>query len=206
MTQPMNKTEAFWNRTAKGYAKRPIADEAAYATTRERTAAYLGPQAQVLEAGAGTGTTARRLSPHAEEILATDISGELLRVAQERIEADGIANITLGHHPLKDLPEGPFDAVISFNVLHLMPDPAAAIRTLAERVRPGGHLITKTPCLSGRWYLRPLIGAMRLVGFAPQVQFLKEQAVEAMHEIAGLTIVETGSYPAGSRFVVARKA
>ncbi|WP_213546923.1 class I SAM-dependent methyltransferase [Vannielia litorea] len=205
MTDPATKTEAFWNRMAKGYAKRPIADEKAYAITLERTAAYLGPDARVLEAGAGTGTTARRLAPHAREILATDISGALLEIAQERIEADGLTNIALARHSLDDLPEGPFDAVICFNVLHLAPDPAAAVAALAARVRPGGHLITKTPCIAGRWPLRLLIGAMRLIGMAPMVQYFSETQVEEMHERPGLSIVETGSYPARSRFVVARK-
>ena len=176
----MTKTEEFWNGVAEGYAKRPISDEEAYGVALERTRAYLGPTDRVLEVGAGTGTTARRLAPHTGEILATDISGKLLDIAAERIEADGIGNITLGHHAMDALPEGPFDTVIGFNVLHLMVDLEASLADLAARVRPGGYLITKTPCIARMWYLRPLIGAARLIGKAPYVRFLKADEMDRL--------------------------
>ncbi len=197
----------FWNKVAPRYAARPISDEAAYATTLERTASYLAADAAVLEAGAGTDTTARRLAPHAGRIVATDISDVLLEIARSRIDADGLANITLEQSGVETLPEGPFDAAIAFNLLHLVPDPAAAVAALAARVKPGGYVITKTTALSRMWYLRPLIGAMRLFRQAPKVRFFKVAEIDALHEAAGLTIVETGNYPANppARFVVARK-
>ncbi|MCO6383629.1 class I SAM-dependent methyltransferase [Oceanicola sp. 502str15] len=198
----------FWNRVAPRYAARPIADEPAYATTLERTASYLAADASVLEAGAGTGTTARRLSPHVGRVLATDIASALLDVARSRIEADGITNITLEERGVGDLPEGPFDAAIAFNLLHLVPDPAAALAAMAARVRPGGYVITKTTALAGAWYFRPIIGVMRLFGKAPRVRFFSVAELDALHEAAGLTIVETGNYPAKppARFIVAQKA
>ncbi|SIO32378.1 class I SAM-dependent methyltransferase [Vannielia litorea] len=201
------KDADFWNKVAPRYAARPITDEAAYATTLERTASYLGTDAQVLEAGAGTGTTARRLSPHAGRIVATDISDGLLEIARSRIEADDLTNISLEQTGIEALPEGQFDAAIAFNLLHLVPDPAAAVASLAARVRPDGYVITKTTALNRMWYLRPLIGAMRLVGKAPKVRFFSVGEIDALHEAAGLTIVETGNYPAKppARFVVARK-
>ncbi|QDC08393.1 class I SAM-dependent methyltransferase [Oceanicola sp. D3] len=197
----------FWNKVAARYAARPITDEPAYATTLERTASYLAADATVLEAGAGTGTTARRLSPHVGRIVATDIADALLDVARERIEADGIRNITLETRGVESLPEGPFDAAIAFNLLHLVPDPAAALAAMADRVKPGGHVITKTTALAGAWYFRPIIGAMRLVGKAPKVRFFSVGELDALHEAAGLTIVETGNYPAKppAHFIVARK-
>lgn len=203
----MTKDAKFWDKMAPRYAARAIPDEAAYATTLERTAAYLSPQARVLEAGAGTATTARRLAPSVSEIVASDFSARLLEVARERIEADGIANITLAQAPVEALPEGEFDTTIAFNLLHLVDDPARAVGNLASRTRPGGHVITKTTALSGRWMIRALIGAMRLVGLAPKVHFFTVAQLDALHQAAGLTIVETGNYPARppARFIVARK-
>ncbi len=203
----MTDPAAFWNKVAPRYAARPIGDEAAYATTLERTASYLEPTDRLLEVGAGTGTTARRLSPHVAEVVATDISDALLEIARDRIAADGIENIRLENHSAEALPDGPFDAVVSFNVLHLLDDPASALAGMAARVKPGGHVITKTTALAGAWYFRPIIGIMRLFGKAPKVQFLSVAQIDALHEAAGLTIVETGNYPARppARFVVARK-
>lgn len=197
----------FWNRIAPRYAARPISDEAAYATTLERTAAYLTSADHVLEAGAGTGTTARRLAPHVGRVTATDIASALLDVARARIEADGLGNVTLEERGVERLPQGPFDAAIGFNLLHVLPDPAGAVARMAARVRPGGHVITKTMALKNHWYFRPLIGLLGLFGRAPKVQFLSVEEIDALHEAASLTIVETGNYPANppARFVVARK-
>ena len=47
---------------------------------------------------------------------------------------------------------------------------------------------------------------MQLVGYAPFVGRFSFAHLEGMIEGAGFEIVETGCYPAMSRFVVARKA
>ena len=54
MVQPSR----FWDRHAKGYAKRPVPDEAAYQRKLKMTQDYLTPDMEVLELGCGTGTTA----------------------------------------------------------------------------------------------------------------------------------------------------
>ena len=74
-------------------------------------------------------------------------------------------------------------------------------------LKPGGLFISKTPCIGGKWYFRPIIGAMQLIGKAPYLRYLKVDEYDALIRAAGFEIVETGLYPptAPSRFVVARK-
>lgn len=205
----MIRAEDFWDGTAERYAARKIADPAAYDATLERVAAYLRPEDRVLELGCGPGTTPIRLAPLVARYEATDISGALLTIARGRAREAGVDNLTFRQARLgDDFGAGVYDAVLAFNLLHLAADPAAGLRAMARSLRPGGHVITKSACLKdGQGWLRPVLWVMQRLGKAPDVRFLSSAELDALHEAAGLRIVETGWYSrkSGARFVVARK-
>ncbi|MGR3452686.1 class I SAM-dependent methyltransferase [Pseudooceanicola sp.] len=202
--------ETFWDSVAERYAARKTPDPAAYDATLERVAAHLGPDHKVLELGCGPGTTPIRLSPLVAQYEATDISGALLTIARRRAREAGAANLTFRQARLEDdFGEDAYDSVLAFNLLHLAADPAAALRNMARSVRPGGHVITKSGCLKdGQRWLRPVLWVLQRLGKAPDVHIMSSVELDAMHEAAGLKIVETGWYSrkAGARFVVARKS
>lgn len=196
----------FWDRIARKYAAKPVPDAAAYATTLERTRAYLGAHDRVLEVGAGTSSTAIALAPLVAEYTASDVSAEMVRIGQEKARAAGIDNLIIRQGVLGDpsLGSGPFDAVLAFNLLHLLRDPGAEVARAHALLKPGGWFISKSGCLAdGQNYLRPVIGLMRLFGRAPYVNFLSRKGLESAIVAAGFEIVETGDYP--SRFIVARR-
>jgi len=202
-------TAAFWDKAAPGYAARPIRDTQAYAHTLARTQSYLSKTDQMLELGCGTGGTALEHAPHVAQITATDISPAMIAIAEAKPQPEG--NITFVTATLEDgaMPKGPFDVVTGFNILHLLPDPAQSLRAIAGLVKPGGLFISKTPCLAGRYsLLKPVIGAMRLVGKAPKVHFLSPARLETAIRAAGFEIIETGDFPKSppSHFIVARRA
>ena len=74
----------FWDRTSRKYAKAAISDQAGYERTLERTRALLGPDDRVLELGCGTGTTALRLAGDVQSYCATDISAEMIAIAEKK--------------------------------------------------------------------------------------------------------------------------
>lgn len=204
------QAEAFWDGVASSYAKRPIQNMDQHDRTVERSVAYLTPGAEVLEVGCGTGTIALRLAPHAGHVLATDLSGALLDIARERQAENGAQNVTFARHGIDALPEGAFDMVASYNVLHLIPDLEGAVAALASRVAPGGVLVTKTGALAQTWrgwLLRPVIGVMQLIGKAPYVGFHRVREIDALMARHGLEIVEAETMGKGvvTRFLVARK-
>ena len=84
----------FWDRMAKGYAKRPVADQATYAEKLKRTRAHFSPASEVLEFGCGTGSTALAHAPYAGHIRATDISGEMLAIARAKAQEADITNVS----------------------------------------------------------------------------------------------------------------
>lgn len=201
----------FWDRTAAKYAKGPIKDMAAYEATLERVRAHLTPETEALEIGCGTGTTALKLAGAAKYITASDISGEMIAIAQEKAAKEGVRNVdflqaTLDEHPFA---EEQFGAVMAFNLLHLIEDLEGALGRVRGLLKPGGLFVSKTVCLAELTPLfRVMLPVMQAVGRAPYVRFLKTAELDAMIEAAGFTIIETGYYPekSRSRFVVAKKS
>ncbi|MCB4456687.1 class I SAM-dependent methyltransferase [Leisingera sp. McT4-56] len=210
----MTADARFWNKIAPKYAKSPIRDMDAYRYTLERTRSYLKADDAVLELGCGTGSTAIELAPGVARIVATDLSEAMLEVGRERTWDAGAANIEFHCCSAGQAPEGPFDAVLAHNLLHLLPDLEQVLNGVAARLRPGGLFISKTPCLGESrgswkyWLFSAAIPLMRLAGRAPSyVDFMDIRKLEAAVQKTGFEIIETGNYPADTpgRYLVARR-
>lgn len=203
--------ETFWDRSAEKYAKSPVRDEEAYAATLERVRVHLPAEANALEVGCGTGTTALKLAPDVARLVATDISAKMIAIAEEKRRAADADNVSFQQATLEDhsFDDGAFDVVFAFNFLHLHADIPAALSEIHRLLKPGGLFFSKTVCLKEWKSLFPLlIPVMQLIGKAPYVKSLNSDALDGMIADAGFDIVETGYYPekSRSRFVVARKA
>lgn len=204
----------FWDRIAVKYAASPIRDKEAYEYTLERTRSYLNDTDTVLEIGCGTGSTALRLAGDVACFTGTDISPEMLRIAREKAAEAKLDSLRFVVRDALGAAQDAADAdvVMGFNILHLTEDPAAVLTALSGAMKSGGLLITKTPCLGEpsiglkRFAFRALVPLMQMIGKAPVVQFLSFQRLEAAISNAGFKIIETGSYPAMSRYIVARRA
>ncbi|MEM1102036.1 MAG: methyltransferase domain-containing protein [Pseudomonadota bacterium] len=201
----------FWDRTARKYARDPIADMESYRATLARMQALLAPKDRVLELGAGTTSTARELAPGVAAYLATDISAEMIRIGKEKQAAEPIPGLRL--EVARGVPEGRFDAVLALTLLHLVPDLNGMLAEVADRLAPGGLFLSKTACLGaapllGRIAMRALIPVMGALRKAPgTVRFLAADTLDAAIASAGFEIEETrqetGATP--RRFIVARR-
>lgn len=199
----------FWDRIAPRYARQPISNMDAYEATLARVKTYLSEEQTALELGCGTGSTALILAPFVKEYEGTDISGGMIDVALEKAWNASAPNLSFrkaGVEQTEHKGKTP-DVVLAFNLLHLVPDTQATLAMVHELLPQGGLFISKTACIAAKWYYRPLIKAMQLIGKAPHVHFLKVSQLDHMMVAAGFEIVETGLYPPStpSRFIVARK-
>jgi SAM-dependent methyltransferase len=202
----------FWDRTARQYAADPIKDMAGYERTIERTKELLSPSATVLEIGCGTGTTALRLAPAVGRIAATDVSSGMIAIAREKALAAACRNVEFAVASADDAPgaDDTYDAVLALNVLHLIAERSTALAHVRRLLKPGGVLISKTPCLlEMNPLIRLAVPIARLIGKAPTVSFFSASALEAEIADAGFTILERGRHGTGRKdpriFIVASK-
>jgi ubiquinone/menaquinone biosynthesis C-methylase UbiE len=213
-TSDRRKDARFWDGIAKKYAAQKVGDEAGYKRTLERTASFFDDDYRVLEVGCGTGTTALNLAPHAAQITATDLSSAMIDIAREKAQREGTENVRFEVVAADDRRyEGRgFDAVLAFNIVHLVPDLDGLLATLRASLKPGGLLISKTPCLGEmnpliRWLAIP---ALQLVGKAPShVLSVSPDELKRSIERAGFTILAAETHRSNGKahhpFIVAKR-
>lgn len=210
------KDAAFWSKISRKYASSPIRDMDGYRKTLERTKSYLKSEDNVLEIGCGTGSTALLIAPDVAHITATDIAPGMIEIANEKLENEGVKNVTFKVAEVLDhsSAEAPYDAVLAHNLLHLLPELDRALASIAALIKPGGLFISKTVCAPahGGWKY-PLLSklavpVMQAVGKAPFVSFITQETLEQKIKNAGFDIVETGDQSGmlPSHYVVAKKS
>ena len=107
----------------------------------------LEPGARVVDIGGGTGGFAVRLAEQGHAVTVVDPSPDALAALDRRADEAGVADLVTGVlgdiADLADLEETASDladVVLCHGVLEVVPDPAAALRTIADVLRPGGLL------------------------------------------------------------------
>lgn len=205
----MTKTMKFWDKIADGYSKKPVSDETVYKMKKELTRECFRPDSRVFEFGCGTGTTAISHAPYVKDILATDISPEMLRIAKERAVAAGTQNVTFKQWNVESdpLPGNNYDVVLAFSILHLVNDLPTVLETCQNMICDGGVLVSSTGCLADKKnFLRPILGFLKWIGKVPYIAFLNTERFEESLEASGFQTVHRW-LPEGSDtiFIISRK-
>lgn len=136
----------------------------------------LGPEDQVLEVGIGTGLNVP-LYPRLRRLVGMDLSGQMLRKAQDRIRELHAAHVNLVVMDAMRMgfPDNSFDHILATYVISAVPDPIQVLREIRRVCRPKGHIVilnhfrTEHPVV-GRLegLMAPLITRMGL--FKPDLQ------------------------------------
>lgn len=189
-----------------------MSDVAGYERTLERARHYLVPDHEVIELGCGTGSSALKLASSVKHLVATDLSREMITIAQEKAVAAACGNVTfaVGSAENSDLADASFDAALAFNLLHLVGDRPAAFAQVRRVLKPGGLFISKTPCLSEmNPLIRLAVPVARWLGKAPHVDFFNGAELEAEIAQAGFEIIERARHGSAKKdfrqFLVARR-
>ena len=206
---PHTETETFWDKIAPKYAKKHVADQAAYEAKLDRVRALLRAEDRVLEIGCGTGSTALSLAPAVSEITATDISRKMIAIAEDKRAAAGVNNAEFLQADATEIfPEAPFDVVTAFSLLHLVDDVPAVLDAAFAQLKPGGFFISKTVCLGDAHFgLRLFVGALGALRLAPQVTTLRKAEISRALVAAGFDLVECRYFGKGclNPFIVAQR-
>ncbi|MBA8899186.1 class I SAM-dependent methyltransferase [Phyllobacterium sp. P30BS-XVII] len=202
----------FWDRSSRKYAASAVSDQAGYERTLDRTRALLDPACRVLELGCGTGTTALQLAGGVQSYLATDISAEMIAIANDKHVANPLAGLTFRTATAETITSGAdrFDAVLGFNYLHLVRDLPGTLRSIHALLDANGLFISKTPCVGE---MNPLIRlalpVMRAVGKAPYAGIFRMVELTAFISEAGFDILASEIHATSRNdsrpYIVARK-
>lgn len=163
---------------------------------------------RVLVAGGGTGDATVMLAQQLADagspatITHVDLSAASLALAEARVKARRLANVTFRRLSLLDLPAsglGPFDYIDCCGVLHHLDDPAAGLSALAAVLADDGGMgimlygeLGRTGVYPAQAMLRALVGddtppaarvemARRLLGQLPPTNWLRRNPFIADH-------------------------
>ncbi len=98
------------------------------------------PAARVLDLGCGGGHVSFNVAAHVREVVAYDLSPEMLAVVARAAKERGFDNVTTKQGMVESLPfaEGSFDVVLSRFSAHHWRDFEAGLREAARVLKPGG--------------------------------------------------------------------
>jgi SAM-dependent methyltransferase len=137
ISQVMGHRGARWlERKARATEERP---------DRVIDAMALAPDAEVADIGAGTGYFSVLLAGRVPDgrVFAVDIQPEMLALMQDRIDREGLQNITLvqGREDEPRLAPNSIDAALLVDAYHEFAYPFEMMRALVEALRPGGRVV-----------------------------------------------------------------
>ncbi|MGZ4579270.1 MAG: methyltransferase [Nocardioidaceae bacterium] len=168
--------------------------------------------ASVVDIGGGTGGLAVRIAELGHRVTVIDPSPDALAALGRRADESGVADLVTGEQgdlgTLLDLvPAGTADLVLCHGVLEIVDDPAAALGSIAQALRPGGtlsllvnqrHAAVVTRAMAGHFVqARALLDDPTATGGGAARRFTAEEVTALLAE-AGF---DTGSMHAVRVFV-----
>lgn len=103
--------------------------------------AYLLPEMEVADIGAGTGFLSSALVDHVRMVHLVDTSEVMLSLAKKNLSSNTNTTYLLAEGRTIPLTDASLDAVFANMYLHHAPDPLAAIQEMVRLLKPGGRLL-----------------------------------------------------------------
>lgn len=209
----MANAEKLWDRLAAGWDKRTDLDEPD-SEVIVKTRPLLHPGDRVLDYGCAAGSVAIRLAPSAGSVHGIDVSSKMVAAAKRREESRSTGNVTFAQATIFDsaLVPGSYDVVLAFAIFHLLDDAETVLARIGELLRPGGLLISVTPCVGEKASLAdrvlvPVAKTLSLLRLIPRVRFFRIAGLQEALAAAGFRVTEAQPVARGSaeHFVVAEK-
>ncbi len=104
-----------------------------------------------LELGGGAGRITHFLEPYFNNVAMIDLADNSLQLARTKLKKTTLVRADISNVPMKD---SSFDFIVMVKVVHLLPDPALAMREIQRVSRNHGILIMSFPNLQTNHLIR----------------------------------------------------
>ena len=166
----MYKDEKFWDRIASKFDTIEKGDTA-YGIFIEQARAYVKTSDTIMDFGCGTGLICNEIAENVGFIHAIDISAKMIEIAKHKASARNIRNIGFERTTIfdKKFKEGSIDAIIAFNIFHLLEDPHVYFQRMHQILKPGGLILSSTPCMREAPLLNHVLSFFSRMGITPEL-------------------------------------
>ena len=205
----MDKSEEFWDKAANTYDQEEDKDEQTHNKIIERTKEYLKISDIILDYGCGTGRISNEIAGNVKMIHAIDISANMIEIAKQKADGRKIENIDYAHSTLFDerYERGSYDVILLFYILHLLEETPKVMQRINELLKPGGLIISVTPCMGEKPFLSFLLSLVSKIGLVPSVRSFRISELENLIASGNLETIKTECLVQSSQqyLVVAKK-
>jgi SAM-dependent methyltransferase len=185
----LQRTREEFTRQAAGFA-------ASAATTDRPQVARLveavgdSARMRVLDVACGPGIVTSALAEHAQEVVALDLTPQMLEMARERCSRAGRTNVVFKEGSATALPfsDATFDAIVTRLSFHHFPEPLAVLKEMLRVLRPGGTLAIADVVSAERPDKSQLQNAIEVLRDPSHVRMLPGSELIAMVAQPGVTI------------------
>ncbi len=203
-----SKSEKFWDRIAKYFDWIERKDEPINIKIIEKTRTRLNSNDTVLDYGCGSGTAAIAIASSVKKILGIDISSKMIELAKGKSEKHKVKNIDFAQITLFDekLKTESFDVILCFYLLHLVEDTPKVMQRINDLLKPGGLIISATPCIRGT-HFGVLLSPMSKIGLLPSITSFKISELKNLMTNGSFDIIDAEClHKSGQQyFIVAQK-
>ncbi|WED25663.1 class I SAM-dependent methyltransferase [Vibrio sp. DW001] len=204
----MSQQAEFWNHMAAKYFKTPVKNQNVYKSKLDQIRQLLHSNADVLELGCGTGSTALLLSSKVRQYDACDFSESMINIAKTRATEDDIHNISFTVEDIEtySIPSEKYDLVMAHSVLHLINNADSVVEAMMNALKPNGYIVFSLVLLNNiplplRWLL--MLG--QKTGFVPHLVYQRKSELLSPLIRGHFQVQTSWKIDTNNVFVIARK-
>ncbi len=159
---------------------------------RIRSAAGFGDKLRVLDVGCGPGIVTEALAGEGHEVIALDLTPEMVRRARQRCQDSGFFNVhyVIGQAEYLPFEETVFKAVVTRLTIHHFADPGVVCSDMARITRSKGRLIFADIISSENAEESKLHNALEILRDPSHVRMISSNAMKDLVETTGLEIIQ----------------
>jgi len=177
----MYKDEKFWDNIASKF-DRLEKNDISYQIFIEKARKYLKIDDTVLDFGCGTGLICNEIAENVRSIYAMDISSNMIEISKNKAKELNIQNIEFARTTIFDerFKANSFNTIIAFNIFHLLEEPQKYFQRLHQILKPGGTILSSTPCMSEAPFLNRILKIFSFIGMTPKLNSFTSSEMKKM--------------------------